>query len=70
MRIRIYTIAGRKIREIVVPQHALQVGFNRVPWDGRDEVGDDIANGYYLYQVQVSSGGVVNTAIEKLVKVR
>jgi len=70
VRIRIYTIAGRKIREMVVPQHSLQVGFNRIAWDGRDEVGDEIANGYYLYQVQVSSAGVTNTAIEKLVKVR
>ncbi len=68
--IRIYTIAGRKLREIVVPHHMLQVGFNRVMWDGRDEEGDEIANGYYFYQVQVRGGGVVNSAIEKLVKIR
>jgi hypothetical protein len=68
--IRIFTIAGRKIREIVVPQHMVQVGFNRLLWDGRDEEGDEIANGYYLYQVQATGGSGVNSAIEKLVKIR
>ncbi len=70
VRIRIFTIAGRKIRELLVPHHLLQVGFNRVMWDGRDEEGDEIANGYYLYQVQVRGDGVERSAIEKLVKVR
>jgi hypothetical protein len=70
VRIRIYTIAGRRIREIVVPQYSVQVGFNRVPWDGRDDVGDELANGYYLYQVQVRTAGATSSAIEKLVKVR
>jgi hypothetical protein len=70
VNIRIFTVAGRKLREIVVPHHTLQVGFNRVLWDGRDEEGDEIANGYYFYQVQVRGGGVVSSAIEKLVKIR
>jgi hypothetical protein len=70
VHVRIFTIAGRKIREIVVPHHSLQVGFNRVMWDGRDEEGDEIANGYYLYQVQVRGDGVERSAIEKLVKLK
>ena len=70
VRIRIFTIVGRKIRELVVLHYSLQVGFNRVMWDGRDEEGDEIANGYYLYQVQVRGDGVERSAIEKLVKVR
>ena len=68
--IRIFTIAGRRLREIRVTQPMLQVGFNRVYWDGRDAEGDEIANGYYLYQVQVRTGDAVQTAIEKLVKMR
>jgi flagellar hook assembly protein FlgD len=39
-------------------------------WDGRDEEGDEIANGYYLYQVQVRGDGVERSAIEKLVKLK
>jgi hypothetical protein len=70
LTIRIFTIAGRKIRQITVPAGALQVGFNRVRWDGRDNDGDEIANGYYLYQVQIKGDGKTESAIEKLVKLR
>jgi hypothetical protein len=68
--IRIFTVAGRKIREIVVPSSGLQIGFNRVYWDGRDSDGDEIANGYYLYQVSVKARGKSDSLIQKLVKVR
>ncbi len=71
LTIRIFTVTGRKIREISVDRSQLQVGFNRVHWDGRDGDGDEIANGYYFYQI-ASRGveGRTETTIEKLVKVR
>jgi hypothetical protein len=68
--IRIFTIAGRKIRQITIPAGGAQVGFNRIHWDGRDNDGDEIANGVYFYQVLVAARGKSETAIEKLVKVR
>ncbi len=68
--IRIFTVAGRKIKEIRVPGSALQIGFNKISWDGRDEEGDEIANGYYLYQVSLSGEGKSDTQIQKLSKVR
>lgn len=68
--IRIFTIAGRKIKEILVPGSVLQIGFNRISWDGRDEEGDEIANGYYLYQVSLSGEGKNDTQIQKLSKIR
>jgi hypothetical protein len=68
--IRIFTVAGRKIREIYLPMGSLQVGFNRIRWDGRDAEGDEIANGYYFYQISLRSGGKTDSAIGKLVKVR
>ncbi|MFN0158759.1 MAG: C25 family cysteine peptidase [Bacteroidota bacterium] len=71
LTIGIFTVSGRKIREIAVPRSDLQVGFNRVLWDGRDNEGDEIANGYYFYQIVVKGAeGQTETAIEKLVKVR
>lgn len=66
--LRIYTIAGRKIREIAVPQP--RIGFNRVYWDGRDADGGEVANGYYLYQLTMRTGGSTETALQKLVKVK
>jgi len=68
--IRIFTLSGRKIRELSLHPGVAQIGFNRVVWDGRDNDGDDIANGTYLYQVQVKGGGKTETAVQKLVKLR
>lgn len=70
LRIRIFTISGRRIKEIVVPPGQLAVGFNKVYWDGRDADGDEIANGYYFYQVTVTGQGKTESSIEKLAKIR
>ena len=48
----------------------LRVGFNRVEWDGRDDDGDEIANGTYLYRLEVRAGGKTQVAGGKLVRVR
>ncbi|MBI4535246.1 MAG: hypothetical protein HY708_03140, partial [Ignavibacteriae bacterium] len=70
LTIRIFTISGRKIREINVPAASLQVGFNRIYWDGRDNDGDEIANGYYFYRISVRGDGKTDAAVEKLAKLR
>ncbi|MBK8663943.1 MAG: hypothetical protein IPN18_19965 [Ignavibacteriales bacterium] len=48
-KIIIYTVAGRKIREIVVHSSQMKYDFNKIHWDGRDEDGDPVASGVYLY---------------------
>jgi hypothetical protein len=68
--IRVFTVAGRKIRQITIPPSSLQIGVNRVFWDGRDNDGDDVANGYYFYQVQVTAGEKTESATGKMVRVR
>ncbi len=70
LRIQVFTVSGRKIRELLVSPSALQIGFNRVYWDGRDEDGDEVANGYYFYQAVMSADGKSVSAIEKLAKVK
>jgi flagellar hook assembly protein FlgD len=70
LHIRIFTIAGRRVKEIVVPQSELAVGFNRVYWDGRDADGDELANGYYFYKVTIKGEGQTESSIEKLAKIR
>ena len=70
LTIRIYTVKGRKIRELKAQPGSLLVGFNRVYWDGRDAEGDEVANGYYLYQVLLTGGGKSLTATGKLARVR
>lgn len=53
LKIRIYTVAGRLIREI--EKHNINDRFVRVDWDGRDRDGDLISNGTYLYKLVIST---------------
>lgn len=52
LEIRIYTVTGRRIARVeargVSPGTLAEDG---VPWDGRDQDGDRLANGVYLYRL-------------------
>lgn len=53
-KIQIMTISGRIVREIMQDEFGpIRIGRNRsvYRWDGRDEFGDRLANGTYLYRV-------------------
>lgn len=69
-RIKIFTVAGRLIRDIEIIKSELRVGFNRIEWDGRDEDGDLIANGIYFYKLILEQGGSQEEFIDKLAIVR
>jgi hypothetical protein len=70
-RVRVFTVAGRKIRDFSVPGPMLAVGYNRIAWDGRDDAGDELANGVYFFQIAVRArGGSVETTTGKVVRVR
>ncbi|MFA6980246.1 MAG: C25 family cysteine peptidase [Ignavibacteriaceae bacterium] len=66
--IRIFTIAGRLIKEIKLPSGDFSVGFNKILWDGKDQDGDRIANGLYLYKVLAKYDDKTITTTQKLVK--
>ncbi|MGE5411574.1 MAG: type IX secretion system sortase PorU, partial [Clostridiales bacterium] len=51
VKIKIYTIAGRMIKQIENPQ--VTDRFVKVFWDGKDQDGNMIANGTYLYKLIV-----------------
>ncbi len=53
VKIKVYTIAGRLIRQI--EENGIEEKFVKVNWDGRDQDGDIIANGTYLYKIIVNS---------------
>jgi hypothetical protein len=46
--VRIYTVAGRLLRNL---PGGMAVNYNTVRWDGLDEYGNRLANGTYLYVV-------------------
>ncbi len=70
LKIRIFTVAGRMIRELLIPPSDLQIGFNKIHWDGRDRDGDEIANGLYFYKVISKSDQVTKTVVQKLAKIK
>ncbi len=58
--IQIMTVSGRVVREITEDQLGpIQIGRNitEYAWDGKDEFGDPLANGVYLYTVKAMING-------------
>ncbi len=49
IKIKVFTVDGQLIR--VIGGILGEPGLNWVFWDGRDEIGDELANGVYLYKV-------------------
>jgi len=58
------------IREIEVEPSGLKYDFNKVYWDGRDEDGDELANGVYLYKMIIKKGDKTDSVIQKLAIVK
>jgi hypothetical protein len=67
VKIRIYTIAGRLIKEITKKSSELNYDLNKILWDGRDEDGDVIANGTYLYKMIIKDADKIESVTQKLV---
>lgn len=68
--IKIFTIAGRLIKEIDIPSSELKFDFNKIYWDGKDEDGDPIANGVYIYKVIMQAGETTQDITQKLAVVK
>ena len=65
VRIKIFTVAGRLIREIV--QNSGFKSHGSIYWDGRDNNGNLLANGTYFYKIIMKSGDKVVNTTQKLV---
>ena len=70
VKIKIYTVAGRLIRNI--EKNNISDKFVTVAWDGRDQDGDVIANGTYLYKIMVKTvdGAFNKSVLGKLAVIR
>ncbi|MFH1851170.1 MAG: type IX secretion system sortase PorU [Candidatus Neomarinimicrobiota bacterium] len=66
VKILVYTLAGRKIRTL--PAESFAEGYHFIAWDGRDEYGNTIANGVYLYSMEARNSDGKITTIGKLAK--
>jgi hypothetical protein len=70
LKIKIYTLTGRMIKEFNLTSSELKYDFNKIYWDGRDADGDLVANGVYLYKVIIKKGSEISRTIQKLAVVR
>ena len=65
VRMRIYTVSGRLIRTMFDP-NPHPVNYREVIWDGKDDNGNDIANGVYFCRLRAVQG---EQTIEKTIKI-
>lgn len=70
IRIKIFTIAGRLVKELTLNSSQLRFDFNKIYWDGRDEDGDLLANGVYLYKIIMQAGDKTEDITQKLAIVK
>jgi hypothetical protein len=66
--IKIFTVAGRLIKTIEAPTQP--AGYRQIYWDGRDEAGDQLANGVYLYKVTMKGADRRDSKYSKIVIMR
>ena len=57
VRLRVFDLRGRELQELTFQQKS---GSHTVTWDGRDEDGQLVAPGLYVFQVDVDSGKPVH----------
>jgi len=66
--IRVLTVSGKLVRSIHTQVHSDGFRAGPIPWDGKDDFGDRIGRGVYIYQLKVrSASGETAEKIEKLV---
>jgi len=81
----IYTVSGRRIRTMSFPSadptqtfgflkggtgSPTSLGYHEVWWDGRDDGGDEVANGVYFYRLTVKANNSVQEIKGKFARVR
>ena len=70
IKIKVFTIAGRLIKEFILNSSQLNFDLNKVYWDGRDQDGDKLGNGVYLYKVIMDVDGKKQDVTQKLAVVK
>ena len=70
VEVKVYTIAGRLIKAI--KKEDIAEKFITIYWDGRDDDGDQIANGTYLYKLKVvtTDGQYTKSILGKLAVIK
>ncbi|MFO7863558.1 MAG: type IX secretion system sortase PorU [Salinivirgaceae bacterium] len=71
VRVQIFTVSGKLIKTLETTVAGTQYMNNPIVWDGRDDFGDRIARGVYIYKLRISTPeGKSGEKFEKLVILR
>jgi hypothetical protein len=67
----IFNVVGQKVRTLV--DEFKEAGYHRIVWDGKDDLGNGVASGIYLYRIDVASQNARSksfSAVKKLTLLR
>jgi hypothetical protein len=67
--IKLYTVAGKRIR-VFEDGDLTSADYHEVEWNGKDEWGDEVANGVYFYRLTAVKGGDRMEITGKIARVR
>jgi len=68
IKVEIFTVSGKLVRSILETEHSPGFRSQGINWDGRDEFGDKLARGVYVYRLSIETDqGEKAEKIEKLV---
>jgi len=71
VQIQVFTVTGKLVKTINETVQCEGYLSNKIKWDGRDDYGDAIGKGVYIYNLRVKAGdGTSAHKIEKLVLLR
>lgn len=67
-KIEIFTVTGKLVKSIIQTVNSSGFRTDGIAWDGRDEYGDKLARGVYVYRLSIeTNSGEKSEKIEKLV---
>jgi hypothetical protein len=66
--VQIFTVSGKLVKTINQMVHSEGFRSAGIPWDGKDDFGDQLAKGVYVYSLKIRTPeGTVAEKLEKLV---
>ena len=71
VQVQIYTVAGRLVKTL--DETLTPIGYRNVlDWDGRDEFGNELARGVYIYKIKIraANNAEAESQFEKLVIIK
>jgi hypothetical protein len=67
--VQVFTVTGKLVKTMTTHEYNAKIHFSDIRWDGRDEFGDELGRGVYVYKVSVRalSDGAKLDEFQKLV---